>query len=170
MNTSNNNNESVSSRVNNLIRAEVVTISSGEALWKVYRQQGDTTSDEFYFREAIKARRYVNILKRKAGGWMPKEDFTALCEAMKATPRHDYEVTATAADGQKYNTMVSGKVASDAERIGRARLAKFWGAKAKELNCAIREVINEPAPEPAPAKPKRRRSSKKATADSVSLI
>lgn len=157
-----NNSESVNSSVSNLIRAELVTIHSGEALWKVWRQQGDTASDEFYFREAIKARRYVNILKKQGGGWMPKEDFTALCEAMKATPRQHFEVTATAEDGQPCSTIVAAKVPSDAERIGRARIARLWGPEAKAMKYAINAVLMPEPEAPKAAKPKRSRSTKKA--------
>lgn len=163
MNTSFNNSESVNSRVSNLIRAELVTISTGEALWKVWRQQGEEVSKEFFFREAIKARRYVNILKKEGGGWMPKEDFTALCEAMKATPRQHFEVTATAEDGQPFSTIVAVKVPSDAERIGRARIARLWGPEAKAMNVAIKSVLMPEPEAPKAAKPKRRRSTKKAT-------
>ncbi len=168
MNTSvKNNSESVNSRVSNIIRAELVTIHSGEALWKVWRQQGDTASDEFYFREAIKARRYVNILKKQGGGWMPKEDFNALCQAMKATPRQHFEVTATAEDGQPCSTIVAAKVPSDAERIGRARIARLWGPEAKAMKYAIQTVMMPEPEAPKAAKPKRRRSTKKATNTAV---
>lgn len=173
-NFSNNNSESNSRVFNNFIRAEVVESREGEILWMVYRQNGEAITDRFFFREAVKAMRYINILKRRAGGYVPAREFTALCQAIKATPTTAYEVTATDAQGVANSVIVSAKVASDAKRIGLARIARLWGPEAKALDAQISvalmpevpeapEVPEVPEAKPAKAaKPRRRKAAKAA--------
>lgn len=161
-NNFNNNSESISRVINNLIRAELHTTREGEILWRVFRQTGDTVTDDFYFRDAIKAMRYVKILKRQGGGYMPAKDFTALCGAMKATPKSCYNITATAADGAECSTIVDARLGADAMKIGRARIARLWGPEAQEMKYRLSLAI---MPEPAKGEQKKtrraRRSSKK---------
>ena len=68
----------------NLILASKREVKSGSQMWHVYRLSENTKSEEFYFASALKCLKYCFLLRKRAGGIIPKAIYNKLMAEVSA--------------------------------------------------------------------------------------
>ena len=68
----------------NLILASKREVKSGSQMWHAYRLSENTKSEEFYFASALKCLKYCFLLRKRAGGIIPKAIYNKLMAEVSA--------------------------------------------------------------------------------------
>ena len=69
----------------NLILASKREVKSGSKMWHAYRLSENTKSEEFYFASALKCLKYCFLLRKRAGGIIPKAIYNKLMADVQAS-------------------------------------------------------------------------------------
>ena len=69
----------------NLILASKREVKSGAQMWHAYRLSENTKSEEFYFASALKCLKYCFLLRKRAGGIIPKAIYNKLMADVQAS-------------------------------------------------------------------------------------
>ena len=69
----------------NLILASKREVKSGSQMWHAYRLSENTKSEEFYFASALKCLKYCFLLRKRAGGIIPKAIYNKLMADVQAS-------------------------------------------------------------------------------------
>jgi len=69
----------------NLILASKREVKSGSQMWHAYRLSENTKSEELYFASALKCLKYCFLLRKRAGGIIPKAIYNKLMADVQAS-------------------------------------------------------------------------------------
>ena len=113
----------------NLILASKREVKSGSQMWHAYRLSENTKSEEFYFASALKCLKYCFLLRKRAGGIIPKAIYNKLMA----------EVSADKAQAEPSAPQESAPQA-EAEQSAEVEQAKYF-AQFKELKAKHPDAV-----------------------------
>ena len=113
----------------NLILASKREVKSGSQMWHAYHLSENTKSEEFYFASALKCLKYCFLLRKRAGGIIPKAIYNKLMA----------EVSADKAQAEQGEPQESAPQA-EAEPSAEVEQAKFF-AQFKELKAKHPDAV-----------------------------
>ena len=121
----------------NLILASKREVKSGSQMWHAYRLSENTKSEEFYFASALKCLKYCFLLRKRAGGIIPKAIYNKLmaevsadkAQAEQAAPQESAPEAEQASEPQP-----------TAQEVGKVEQAKYF-AQFKELKAKHPDAV-----------------------------
>ena len=115
----------------NLILASKREVKSGSQMWHAYRLSENTKSEEFYFASALKCLKYCFLLRKRAGGIIPKAIYNKLMADVQAS-KAQAEPQESAPEAEQ--------AAPTAQEVGEVEQAKFF-KQFKELKAKHPEAV-----------------------------